>query len=532
MKRQIGFIKKFIFNKLFSKELEACANLHRAIYAIATPIFFVDSDMVVRCISDAALEFFGYSREQVIGKMQCSELCKTEVCGTNQCPIRESMQTGKPVTKELMVRTPNQRKIPVAAMCNAFFDEHGNPLGASKVIYDLSDQKNALNDIRELINNIEDGQLKKHLNPDKVNGDLRDIILAVNNMLDKIIAPVEEAVTTLEKMSNGDLESRMQGDYKGDHAKIKDSVNRAIENVNFIMQQVSQSSAMVAMAADQIGNSSQGVAQGASEQASTLEEVSGSLHELSSMSKQNADNAREAKKLTDATRQSSDEGMKSMRRLSEAINRIKASSDDTAKIVKTIDEIAFQTNLLALNAAVEAARAGDAGKGFAVVAEEVRNLAIRSAEAAQNTSHLIEESVKNATIGVDANQDVVKNLEKIREQVNKVSEVMTVIAGASELQQDVVEQINKAIDQLNQVTQQNAANSEESASAAEELASQSAELKRLVSIFKLSGQNGEFIAHREPPASVEAETLTIANNENTNNELNQKERMLESETMF
>ena len=203
------------------------------------------------------------------------------------------------------------------------------------------------------------------------------------------------------------------------------------------------------------------------------------------MTKMNTGNAIEARKLTDSAKTITLRGVDSMNRLTDAVKSIKTSSDQTAKIVKTIDEIAFQTNLLALNAAVEAARAGEAGKGFAVVAEEVRNLAMRSAEAAKNTSNLIEESVKNTENGVVINQEVLRNLDEISGQVNKVSEMMSEIAAGSEQQSQGIDQINTSVDQMNQLTQHNAANSEESASASEELGSQAEELRMLVSAYKL-----------------------------------------------
>jgi methyl-accepting chemotaxis protein len=183
--------------------------------------------------------------------------------------------------------------------------------------------------------------------------------------------------------------------------------------------------------------------------------------------------------------------MGSMRQLSEAIEKIKLSSDNTAKIVKTIDEIAFQTNLLALNAAVEAARAGDAGKGFAVVAEEVRNLAMRSAEAAKNTANLIEGSVKDAEAGVTINQEVLANLQEINENVNKVSEVMNGITSGTEQQREAINQVNHAVEQVNQITQQVAASSEESAASAEELMAQCDEMLSMVKTFRLSSQQSE-----------------------------------------
>ena len=211
------------------------------------------------------------------------------------------------------------------------------------------------------------------------------------------------------------------------------------------------------------------------------------------MTKQNAINAREAKGIADQARGSADKGAQSMNPMSSAINQIKSSSTATAKIVKTIDEIAFQTNLLALNAAVEAARAGDAGKGFAVVAEEVRNLAMRSAEAARNTANLIEEAVKNSENGVAINVEVLKNFQEITERTNKVSQVVAEIAAASDQQDQGIGEVNKAVEQIDPAdpAQQNAANAEESASAAEEMSSQSEEMRSMVASFKLNG-SGEF----------------------------------------
>ncbi len=208
------------------------------------------------------------------------------------------------------------------------------------------------------------------------------------------------------------------------------------------------------------------------------------------MTSQNADNSMQAKNLAGEAQGSAEKGNEAMVRLADAIEKIKQSSDQTAKIIKTIDEIAFQTNLLALNAAVEAARAGDAGKGFAVVAEEVRNLAMRSAEAAKNTAQLIDQAVQKAADGVVLNREALNNLQEIVAEVHKVSDVMTEITTASQQQQQGVEQIDLAVKQLNQVTQQTAANSEETASAAGELSSQAANMQQVVGSFQLRTQDG------------------------------------------
>ena len=247
-----------------------------------------------------------------------------------------------------------------------------------------------------------------------------------------------------------------------------------------IIDGLTDGSEQVASASEQVSSASQSLAEGASEQAAAIEETSSSLEETASMAKQNAANSKEAKGLAAEARTNADKGSEAMERMSAAMEDIKKSSDETAKIIKTIDEIAFQTNLLALNAAVEAARAGEAGKGFAVVAEEVRNLAQRSAEAAKNTAEMIEESVAKAENGVEISGQVSQILEDIATGSRKVDELVAEVASASDEQTIGVEQINAAVTQMDSVTQQNAANAEESASASEELGSQAQELRSMV----------------------------------------------------
>lgn len=236
----------------------------------------------------------------------------------------------------------------------------------------------------------------------------------------------------------------------------------------------------VASAAQQVASASQTLAEGATEQAAGLEETSSSLEEMSSMTRLNADNAQQASLLSGQSKKAALEGTTAMTRMDEAIHHIEASCNETAKIIRVIDEIAFQTNLLALNAAVEAARAGEAGKGFAVVAEEVRNLAMRSAEAAKNTAGLIEESVKNAKNGVSINSDVQKSLQEITASISKTTELISEIAASCSEQAQGVEQVNRAVSQMDKVTQSNAANAEESASASEQLSAQAHAMHNVV----------------------------------------------------
>jgi len=346
--------------------------------------------------------------------------------------------------------------------------------------------RNLINETNKLTVAANNGDIRERGDIEKYKGGFRELMAGMNGTLDAIAGPLNEASECLQRVANRDLTAKMTREYKGDFAVIKSSLNEALENIDSGLLQITSGAEQVASASNEISSGSQSLAQRTGEQASTLEEISSSLLEIGSMTKRNTENSKEARSMSDNARTTTVQGMKSMAQLSAAVEKIKESSDSTAKIVKTIEEIAFQTNLLALNAAVEAARAGDAGKGFAVVAEEVRNLAMRSADAAKTTAQLIDESVKNTEDGVAFNAEVLANLEEINRQVEKVNVVVTEIAAASEQQSQGVEQITVAIEEMNGNTQQAAASSEESASAAEELSGQSQEMLALIGEFKLS----------------------------------------------
>jgi len=269
-------------------------------------------------------------------------------------------------------------------------------------------------------------------------------------------------------------------------------VNTIVNKLQGINQSLESCAEQVNASSEQLSGASQELSESASEQAAGLQQTTSSLEEMSTQTKQTAENANQAELAVKETEPRVARGVEAMERMSKAMDDIQEASEATSKILKTIDDIAFQTNLLALNAAVEAARAGEAGKGFAVVAEEVRNLAQRSAQAAQDTSELIEKSHTSSERGSKVAKEVSENLNLIKDSVSQVGTLVLEISAAGKEQATGISEINSVMTEMDKVVQQNASSSEESASAAEELSSQANELKQVVyQLVELVGKGNE-----------------------------------------
>lgn len=253
-----------------------------------------------------------------------------------------------------------------------------------------------------------------------------------------------------------------------------------VTSISGIIREIYSGSEQSLSASEQLASASLQLSEGASEQAASIEETSSSMEEVNSMCAGNSEKATQAKSIATDAGSTVEKGVDAMDRMVVAMEEIKVSSDETAKIIKSIDDIAFQTNLLALNAAVEAARAGEAGRGFAVVAEEVRNLAMRSAEAARSTNQLIEDSQIKADTGVDVGGEVRDNFNSVKESIGKVNSLIGEVTDASGEQAKALQQVSKAMSQLDQVTQENAAAAEENSASSEELSSQANALQQIV----------------------------------------------------
>ena len=301
----------------------------------------------------------------------------------------------------------------------------------------------------------------------------------LNSMIGQLQIKSEQAA----EIADGNL------DIEVSVASQKDSLGLAfqkmVDNLNHIIGRVLEATTQVSIAASEVSGASQSLSQGSTETAASLEEITASMTELGSRTSTNAENATQANLLAVAAADAATSGLKKMNELTVAMEGIQANAEQTQRVIKAIDDIAFQTNLLALNAAVEAARAGVHGKGFAVVAEEVRNLAARSAKAAQETASLIENSNRQINEGVGISRNTAEALNEIMENVKKTSDIIGEIAVASNEQAQGISQVNVGLGQVDMVTQTNTANAEETAAAAEEMASQSEMLKHQVTKFRL-----------------------------------------------
>ncbi|SHH52858.1 methyl-accepting chemotaxis protein [Clostridium grantii] len=379
--------------------------------------------------------------------------------------------------------------------------KNGNETEAQKILQDFVVAREAVE--KDLQNLIEENNLQAETLVQNINKNYREsfifmvLIIVIGFALaivlglylaHKIGKPIKGMLAAANKIADGDLDVELDVHSRDEIGEMAKAFNNMTDNLNRVMSNINSSSEQVAAGAGQVSDSSTSLSQGATEQASSIEELTATVEEISTQTKQNATNAHEAKDIAEGAKVYASQGNAQMQEMLSAMSEINNSSNNISKIIKVIDEIAFQTNILALNAAVEAARAGQHGKGFAVVAEEVRNLAARSANAAKETTIMIEDSIKHVKGGTEIANKTAEALKKIVEGVTKAANLVGDISLASNEQSIGVQQVNEGITQIAGVVQNTSATSEETAAASEELSSQAQLLKDEVRTFKLKNR--------------------------------------------
>jgi methyl-accepting chemotaxis protein len=338
-------------------------------------------------------------------------------------------------------------------------------------------------EVADIMSNIEEGQFD--IKVKKYKGDFKELGSTIENMVNYVKKIITEISETLYHIAEGNLNIDSLDEYKGDYKKISGSINKIIDNLNLLVGDILKSSEYVSESAVNVEKSSRNLSDDASNMASSIQEISASIQEMNAQTKSSVENAKEANKLVKETNDNADDGKNLMDSMLISMEEINNSSRNIRKIIKVIDEIAFQTNILAINASIEAEQAGQYGKGFSVVADEVRSLAAKCAEAAKNTTEMIEESINKVSTGIKISNETSKALLSINKNSTLSKQIVEDITRASEENATAFEQMNLAVIQISDVIQKTSAISADGAISSEKLSKESNNLKEVVDQFTL-----------------------------------------------
>ncbi len=476
-----------------------------------------DMDGTILTANDNFLNTLGYRLDEIQGKHHSMFVEEGYKTSSEYRQFWEDLNRGEYDAGDYKRIGKNGKEIWIQASYNPVLDDKGLPCKVVKYATDITKQMDALNNIENLVVDAVAGRLNNRIDTADYDGFIEKLCDGINQLMDTVVEPVDEANRVMQALSSGDLTQTVEGNFEGDFEKLGVAINGSVETLQGMVSQIRESADTINTAASEISHGNTDLSQRTEEQASSLQETASSMEELTSTVKQNAGNARRANQLATDARDQAEKGGNVVTKAVEAMFEINSSSKKIADIIGVIDEIAFQTNLLALNAAVEAARAGEQGRGFAVVATEVRNLAQRSAGAAKEIKSLIKDSVEKVEGGTQLVDESGKTLSQIVKSVKQVSDIVAEIAAASQEQSAGIEEVNKAITQMDEVTQQNAALVEEAAAASESMDEQSRELVKIMDFFTLSTESHHdeiktpVVSHQKPAPSNKKVAVAAVN---------------------
>ncbi|MEL6341959.1 MAG: methyl-accepting chemotaxis protein [Myxococcota bacterium] len=455
---------------------------------MATPIMMADRHFNITYLNQAADQMFRTYHEElkaVYPRFDVDRLIGTNIDVFHKSPAhnRQKLQT---VVHNDFVSRIRVGGLTFDLKLSAKKDRSGQVTDYILVWEDRTQFENYSAELSRVAQASEQGRLSVRGQTQGFEAPFDQMLGQVNDLLDTALAPINDLADKLSHGEQGDLSVRITQQYQGDYQTLTGAFNKMVDSLNATLHKIAGVASKLNGGSSEVSSSAQALANGASKQAAAMEQISAALSEMTEGIQQTAASANDASQLASDINQRARRGDEQMQAMVHAMSEIKESSNSISKIIKVIDEIAFQTNLLALNAAVEAARAGQHGKGFAVVAEEVRNLAARSANAAKETTAMIESIIQKVNQGTTIATETAEALNLILTGVEQTSRLITDISHASEGQANQISQINIGLKQVDQVTQQNTAAAEQSAAAANELTEQAHLLEELLEQFTLT----------------------------------------------